>query len=328
MDDLISVIVPVYNMERYLDKCVESIMAQTYTNLEIILVDDGSTDGSCYKCDAYSNTDCRIKVIHKTNGGLSSARNAGLDICKGDYVGFVDSDDFISPTMYEELLRECSNNKTIATCSINHVTEDGIVTGTFQHSDEVVSAKQLLRNILCHDDDGSVCSRLFSRDIIGSIRFDENKLNEDVLFMVSIINNVERVVYLSCIGYYYLQRTGSISRTFGKAVHDMVGNSVKIRQFTNMFFPDLFKEAERFEIFQHMSFLLCCPSDIDRNKDVLYNDVLLYVRKHLLAGAINSCFTFKEKIKLLGVSICPCLMSKLIEKKIKKANSKYERESI
>lgn len=102
-DDLISVIVPVYNVEKYLHKCINSILNQTYKNLEIILIDDGSTDNSGKICDEYALKDNRIKVIHKENGGLSSARNAGLDICSGDYIGFVDSDDYIAEDMYEYL---------------------------------------------------------------------------------------------------------------------------------------------------------------------------------------------------------------------------------
>lgn len=102
--ELISIIVPVYKVEKYLDKCVESIVEQTYKNLEIILVDDGSPDNCSAMCDEWAQKDSRIKVIHKENGGLSSARNAGLDACTGDYIGFVDSDDWIEPDMYEYLL--------------------------------------------------------------------------------------------------------------------------------------------------------------------------------------------------------------------------------
>ena len=101
---MLSIIVPVYNVEKYIGKCIESIVNQTYKDLEIILVDDGSTDNSGKICDEWARKDKRIKVIHKKNGGLSDARNAGLDICTGDYIGFVDSDDYIELNMYEDLL--------------------------------------------------------------------------------------------------------------------------------------------------------------------------------------------------------------------------------
>ena len=121
-DYLISIIVPVYKVEKYLQECVTSIQNQTYRNLEIILVDDGSPDKSGKLCNEYAKRDSRIKVIHKVNGGLSSARNAGLKIAKGEYIGFVDSDDYIRKNMYEKLLDACIQNKTeIAACNYNYV---------------------------------------------------------------------------------------------------------------------------------------------------------------------------------------------------------------
>ena len=121
-DYLISIIVPVYKVEKYLQECVTSIQNQTYRNLEIILVDDGSPDKSGKLCNEYAKRDSRIKVIHKVNGGLSSARNAGLKIAKGEYIGFVDSDDYIRKNMYEKLLDACIQNKTeIAACNYNYI---------------------------------------------------------------------------------------------------------------------------------------------------------------------------------------------------------------
>mgnify|MGYP003623332904 CR=1 FL=1 len=115
---MISVIIPVYNVEAYLDRCVASILRQSYNNLEIILVNDGSTDSSAQMCDAYAQADTRIRVIHKQNGGLSSARNAGIDIASGEYLAFIDSDDFIADDMLETLLGLCTKHKAqISACS-------------------------------------------------------------------------------------------------------------------------------------------------------------------------------------------------------------------
>ncbi len=117
MEDLISVIVPVYNVEAYLDRCMHSVLNQTYQNLEILLIDDGSTDGSPALCDAYATRDRRIKVLHKPNGGLSDARNAGLALAQGAYIGYVDSDDWIEPDMYASLHRACvDNHAQLAVC--------------------------------------------------------------------------------------------------------------------------------------------------------------------------------------------------------------------
>lgn len=118
MDELISVIVPVYNVKNYLKQCVQSIVGQTYKNLEIILIDDGSTDGSGELCDILKKTDERIKVIHEENSGLSEARNTGLNAARGKYIGFVDSDDYIEPNMYDILIKLCKKNKTSVACEI------------------------------------------------------------------------------------------------------------------------------------------------------------------------------------------------------------------
>lgn len=119
---MISIIVPIYNVEKYLPKCIESIINQTYTDLEILLIDDGSTDNSGLICDKYASIDNRIRVIHKKNGGLSDARNVGLDICKGKYISFIDSDDYIELTMYEKMIKIMINQKVdIVSCNYNHI---------------------------------------------------------------------------------------------------------------------------------------------------------------------------------------------------------------
>ena len=124
-DSLISIIVPVYNVEQYLSRCVDSLVNQTYHNIEIILVDDGSPDRSGEICDEYAKKDKRVKVIHQSNGGLSDARNTALDIAKGDYLMFVDSDDWIEPTMYEEMLSFMEKEQLdLVECGINLVTNN------------------------------------------------------------------------------------------------------------------------------------------------------------------------------------------------------------
>lgn len=315
MEPLVSIIVPIYNSELYLDKCVNSIINQTYTNLEIVLVNDGSTDGSSQMCDRYATLDRRIKVVHKVNGGLSSARNAGLNACNGDYIGFVDSDDWVSHNMYATLMSICKDSKTIATIGMEEVNEIGAVLYKSSFEDQVASRDHLLRSILCRQDSGSVCSRLFPREMIINHRFDETKLNEDILFMMSIMQNVETASYSSSCGYYYYHRTGSISRHFGKAIHDMIGNCMQIRKQVDEQFPAFSKEAEYFEIFQHMSFLLSCPSDYARDTDPLCGEVLKYIRKHVITGMKNPYFNYKNKIILLAVALFPKTVSRLIEKK-------------
>jgi glycosyltransferase involved in cell wall biosynthesis len=212
---LISVIVPVYNVEQYLRRCVDSILTQSYQNLEIILVDDGSTDSSGDICDWYKKQNGRIKVIHKENGGLSSARNAGLDIADGEYIGFVDSDDWIVENMYETLLTLLiSTNSDVVGCRWREVTH--------AHSSSAKSRKQYPFKIYEHDDilinffkdefKSSVCSRLYKTDVIKNIRFFEGRIHEDYLFSYDVFSKCNRVLQSELALYMYYVNNVSISR--------------------------------------------------------------------------------------------------------------------
>ena len=180
----VSVIVPVYNMEKYLSRCVDSILAQTYKNLEVILVDDGSKDSSPAICDQYSERDSRVKVVHKENGGLSSARNAGLDVATGDYIGFVDSDDYISPEMYS-VLCQCLENSDCEIANLMYVRadENGRTTPSKvpHNTDKEIEAEQFAKELMLHTGDVSVCTKLFCAGLFQNIRFPEGKLNEQNL---------------------------------------------------------------------------------------------------------------------------------------------------
>ena len=170
----ISVIVPVYKTEGLLDRCVESIVGQTYKNLEIILVDDGSPDNCPAMCDEWAEKDSRIRVIHKENGGVSSARNAALDIATGDYIGFVDSDDWIEPEMYSSLIQKISESgKNIALCSYYAVEISG---ERYERrcvvDKEVLDKDDYFRFIVLGGDGGYIWNRLYDADILKEVRFD------------------------------------------------------------------------------------------------------------------------------------------------------------
>ena len=200
----------------------------------------------------------------------------------------------------------------------NEVDENNTVKRARDWEDCVITRDEMMKIILLGRDDVSVCTRLFPMRLIGDLRFQEGRLNEDLLFMVSIIDKLDYVSYKSGVGYFYFKRSGSISRVFGKSVRDMIGNAKTIRAHIDNRYSLLSKEAERFEIFQNMAFLLCCPSNHNRKEDDLYHEVLSYVRKNTFKGLVNPYLTFKNKLKLLGVVCCPRFMSILVEKKKKK----------
>lgn len=215
MSDLISIIVPVYNMEKYLDRCMTSILNQTYENLEIILVDDGSTDNSPKLCDDYATKDSRIKVIHKENGGLSDARNAGLGIATGEYIGYVDSDDWIELDMYERMYKACAdNNAELAICRYFREYDDKTVNdGTSKI--EILDRDEILR-IYITDKDGymiynSVWSKLFKRELVEGVLFPRGKNSEDIMYTTTAFCKLKKAVYIdTCLYHYVIDRKDSI----------------------------------------------------------------------------------------------------------------------
>lgn len=314
----ISIIVPIYNMEKYLDRCVDSILCQTYTNLEIILVNDGSSDASPSICDKYAEADSRVKVVHKTNGGLSSARNAGLDVATGDYIGFVDSDDYISTDMYKVLAEQLDNcDCEIANAMYVRVDEEGNTTPSRvpHNTDKEISAVQFVRELMLHTGDVSVCTKLFRAELFEGTRFPEGKLNEDLLFMLDVFTKVNKVAFVAHIGYYYFTRGGSISGGYGKAIIDMVDNSLKAKAAVEVAFPSLSKESERFAIFQHMAYLLIVPArDAVKNNEV-YTSAVKYLRKNAFRGLFNKYLTLKNKVAIMLLAVMPKTTAQQYQKK-------------
>ena len=206
---LISVIVPVYNVEKYLKKCVNSITSQTYENLEILLVDDGSTDSSGQICNEFEKNDARIKVIHKKNGGLSDARNAGLDRAKGQYYAFIDSDDYIQDNTIEIMLNAVKKNKSeIAICNMIRFLEEGETLQFYCPTDHEVlyQGKQRYKTL----NQPSVCNKLFEAKLFEGIRFPKGKYYEDTFVYHEVLYRANNIVLTGTDSYWYLSREDSI----------------------------------------------------------------------------------------------------------------------
>ena len=316
--ELISIIVPVYNVEKYLNRCVDSILAQTYDNLEIILVDDGSLDESPSICDQYEKLDKRIKVIHKENGGLSSARNAGLDIATGRYIGFVDSDDYISPTIYETLYnRIMGENTAIANCMYVRAFDSGeMQPSRVPHSkDECITSISYLEELLLHLGDVSVCTKLFPNDVIGDNRFPIGKCNEDLIFMVQLLDRFQQIKFVGQIGYYYFVREKSITSGYGKTFIDMQENSLWILSHIKQNYPNLTKQAVRFALYQNMAFLLAVPKQEANKRNKSYRSALSFIRKNVFRSIFNPYLRIKEKLIIIGLSMMPKTMAKIFKRK-------------
>lgn len=210
MDEvLISVVIPVYNVEHYLKKCVDSICHQTYRNLEIILVDDGSTDCSGSLCDEFATSDSRIRVIHKSNGGLSDARNAGMELASGEWWMFVDSDDYIAPDTAETLLLAAvENHCEIAVCNMMRIYEDGKQEPFYCPVTEptIWAGEQRFETLR----QPSVCNKLFRADLFKELRFPKRKFYEDTFVYHVLAHRANRIALTGLSGYYYLSRRESI----------------------------------------------------------------------------------------------------------------------
>ena len=244
MDKLISVIVPVYNVSKYLNQCVDSILNQSYQKLEVILVDDGSTDSSGVICNQYAKKDQRITVLHKKNGGLSDARNAGLEVAKGEYIGFVDSDDFIHPDMYKILVKILEENQAdiaIANWLDFFDGREGEIhdkrTGNIVCFENIETLEFLIYGEDRYQISFSVWDRLYRREVIGNIFFPKGKCYEDIVWSAKVFYGTKKTAYIDRSLYFYRRRNDSIVGTdsmYGlsaRAITDEIPQMEELIQF-------------------------------------------------------------------------------------------------
>ena len=215
---ILSIIVPVYNVEAYLENCIESLLNQKIDNYEIILIDDGSTDKSGEICDQYDEKYEQIKVIHKTNGGLSSARNTGIMYAEGKYIGFVDGDDYIAPQMYDNLIRIAKKyNAQIATCEYFSFFNPEEVQSTIEvevrkkDRIHVYTNQEALKEFFIRNIPESVCTNIYLTDLWKNRRFVEGEITEDTTVVYELLASAEKTVMLEKQFYGYRRRTGSIT---------------------------------------------------------------------------------------------------------------------
>lgn len=322
----ISVIIPIYNIKDYLERCVMSVTYQTYRNLEIILVDDGSTDGTAKLCDELAKRDERIKVFHKTNGGSSSARNLGLDNATGEFVGFVDSDDYVEPDMYELLVDAITRTKArMAQISRDEVNEDGSRRPDVcipPENEVLISSKDMLRELLMHRGDASFCTRITDIRLFENRRFPEGELNEDFKLLTDMLVDLDAFPILPKQCYHVFYRLGSNTRKkdkndFSRVFADCVNNASRMTGIVESSYPDLKDVALRFNMFQRLDYLLHIPISQMSNENTFYMDVVSYVKSNIGRALTNQYLTKKNKIYLLMFAVAPKTI-RVVHAKIKK----------
>lgn len=216
---LVSVIIPVYNTSAYIDRCLDSVTKQSYNNIEIILVDDGSTDDSYEKCLSWAKKDDRIKIITQENGGLSAARNAGLDVCKGEYIQFLDSDDKIGQDMIKKMVFAIEeNNADLAACAFYNIYEDKTLKGSMKAG--IIIGNDIVKSMFSPGFFLSSCNKIFKRNLLLSetgqfIKFTKGLLSEDSVWLSEILPKAKRAIYVDIPFYYWYRRSDSLTRGSG-----------------------------------------------------------------------------------------------------------------
>lgn len=299
----LSIIVPVYQVEAHIDECITSILDQTFRDFELILVDDGSLDLCPAICDVYAQKDSRIRVIHQKNQGLSAARNTGLQAARGDYIGFVDSDDFIEASMYEKLLDNLEREKAdISVCGRYKVWGDKKIQEQKSNVYKVMDSAQALAlmntNVLGYFD-VAAWDKIYKRSCFKGIEFPEGKLCEDWFVMYKLFFNARRIVYDSIPLYNYRQRTGSI--THGKKVNTMsLSASLEVLNFVRTQQPQYVREAQFAYVFAGIGVIdnYIEQSSIDRKSiDAVYKKIKPYLQKTYRYPGLKG----KRKVQLFMV---------------------------
>ena len=323
---LISVIVPIYNIVEWLPRCVNSIRKQTYRNLEIILVDDGSTDNSGALAEKFALEDKRVRVFHKENGGVSSARNLGIEKARGAFIGFVDSDDYIEPEMYERLLAVAlQENLLMVQTSRDEIDEQGNLMPDVcvpPEKPELWDCAHFMRELLLHRGDCSFCTKLTEASLLKDNPFPEGELNEDFRLLVSLLPKIPAVAILPEQDYHVFYRYGSNTRTrnkeeFPRVFTDIVNNADRVEAIVEKEYPELKEEAVRFALFQRLDYLLHIPISQMTGDNAFYKQVCAYLKSHKKDIRRNPYLTKKNRQYLTLFSIAPAFVRK-VHAKIKK----------
>lgn len=303
MEELITIVVPVYKVEKYIDKCINSILKQTYKNLEIILVDDGSPDTCGEICDNYAKQDARIKVIHKENGGLSDARNAGIDIAKGKYISFIDSDDYIDSEYIELLYKTIIKDETDMAISAHKVIYDnGTILEKATGEESILSSKEVLKRILYDDGiDLSAWAKLYKMELFKDVRYPKGRLFEDAATTYKLINRCTNVSIISKSTYNYVIRGNSITNlNFSEKKMDLIKSTEEMCEYIKNKYPDLQSACNRRLMYAYLSTLTQLVKSDKKNKKI-EQQLYLYIKENSKPILKDKNVPKRDKIALVSI---------------------------
>lgn len=309
---MISVVVPIYKVEDYLNRCVNSLVNQSYQNIEIILVDDGSPDNCPAMCDAWANKDSRIKVVHKPNGGLSDARNAGVVIASGELLVFIDSDDWVEPDAFKKMYdRMTADNSDVVSCGVRWVYDNGILLRNVTvEQDAILYTQDAMSEIIS---DGKlkqhVWNKLYKTELVKDILFEKGKYHEDVFWSYQVFGKAKKISIMQESFYNYVQRSDSImGECYSVKRIDALDAMCQRCEYVKAEFPDLFNKA-LYTYAGSCMYHLQLAIKSNQSKDVINNiiDRLDYCK----TGTFSTCASTKNKMWLSLFLRFPIMISKI-----------------
>lgn len=322
---IISIIVPVYNVEQYIAKCLASIQAQTFSNFEAILVDDGSPDNCGKICDAFAATDTRFRVIHQVNGGLSNARNSGLSVAKGKYIGFVDSDDSIAPDMYEKLYNEAiRTGADIVICDHFRVEEGKNVPRNSFAKNQIFNNRDLMHKLADDELTSYIWCKLYKKELFEETKFIEEHNFEDLAIFHELVHRAKKIAYLhDCLYYYFINPKGLVVNLTTKNEYDRFLAWHRRKVFLQKYYPDMVGLTYDYLInCGARAYWLCAY----REKDELARKVRVMLKAESAKLLKSPVVRIKNKIRLLEVMLKINLYKFYIPKAIRKGIEKIADE--
>nr|WP_263393889.1 glycosyltransferase [Streptococcus sp. Marseille-Q6470] len=306
MQEKISIIVPVYNVEAYLERCVESILKQTYTNFELLLINDGSTDTSGELCDKLALRDQRIRVIHKENGGLSAARNTGIDHASSDLIGFIDSDDYIDEDMYETLYRHLrESNADLSMCGhydvFHQIPEEQVSEiQTWELSSEEAIKMVMEAKVLSV----TAVNKLYKKELFNQLRFEVGKIAEDAFIMIRLLDQCQKVVATNEKKYYYVHRENSITtQKFSLKFLNVIEAYEQNAKIVSDKYPNLKYQADTRICWAYFYVLDRLLKDEEYKDEKLEIELIQYLKKNKRFILNNSLFNSKRKLSFMALLI-------------------------
>ena len=304
---LVSVIVPVFNVEKYIDRCIESLVNQTYPNIEILLIDDGSTDSSGRICDTWGGRDERIRVFHKENGGLSDARNYAINRVRGQYITCVDSDDAVHPSYVKTLVdvRSKATGKVIVGCA--HIIKSETKERVSAHVSESLKyypEREALKSALYHKVvDVSAWGKLYEVDLFKDIRYPKGKLFEDVYIFADLLNKCDGYIFINKpLYYYYKRKTSIVGSEWNHSKLDLISSVDHFTESIEKKYSDLSEGCLRRKVHARISvlrYMKRCPKD-----DIqIRNNIIKYIKENGLAVIADKDAPIRDKIAIASLYI-------------------------